>query len=76
MKTDMLHRFLLDNMSGNHGEVKIHCKHFIPAEAEEIAKELQEADPDWKYSLVFPPEFEGHACIEAHDKDGNFMGRF
>lgn len=50
-------------------------KLFTPAEAEKIAKEMQENDPDWKYIVNHDPTGKGFSFIEVYDEDGQFVER-
>lgn len=51
---------------------------YTKAEADRIAGELQVADPEWVYSVASAPASEnsGLHCVEAHEQDGTFIGRF
>jgi hypothetical protein len=49
---------------------------YTKADADRIAAELQIADPEWIYSVAKAPENCGLYCVEAHEKDGEFIGLF
>jgi len=74
----LLNEGLLDqgNHPHNHAEVKVPPKQFLADEVTQLAKELQEADPEWIYKAIPFPEMEGYFMIEAYEKDGTFIGRF
>lgn len=50
---------------------------YLKADAERMAGELQEFELDgWKYTVAPSPDNCGLFCIEAHEADGSFIGRF
>lgn len=51
--------------------------HYPPSEAERVATLLQAEDPDWTYTVQYPPEDDqGWAHIEVRDEQGQFVGLF
>lgn len=46
-----------------------------PKKAEEVAKELQKADPDWKYVVKHDPKGKGFSFIEIYDESGVLVGK-
>ena len=49
---------------------------FSPAEAEKVAKELQQGDPEWQYEVIHDPAKTGFSFIEIYDENGDFVENF
>ncbi|HCW04101.1 MAG TPA: hypothetical protein DGK91_05945 [Clostridium sp.] len=49
---------------------------FKPEQAERIAQELQNGDPDWNYRVKHDPTGRGNSLIEIYDEDGEFVSFF
>lgn len=50
-------------------------KLFQPAEAERVAKTLEENDQDWSYVVRHDPKGTGYSFVEVYDEDGEFIGK-
>lgn len=48
---------------------------YRPEEAEAVACEMRESDPDWKYVVKHDPTGRGYSFIEIYDEDGLFVGK-
>lgn len=48
---------------------------FPPAEAERVAAEMAQGDPDWTYVVRHDPAGTGLSYIEVQDEDGHVVGR-
>ncbi len=46
---------------------------FDPKKVDEIAAELQAADPDWTYKVKHDPKGIGYSLIQIFDEDGIFI---
>lgn len=50
-------------------------KLFEPEQAEAVAEDLRESDPDWTYEVKHDPKGTGKSFIEIYDEDGEYVGR-
>jgi len=49
---------------------------FLPEQAEQIAAELQQNDPDWQYKAIHDPSGKGMSYVVIYDEEGEFVGKY
>jgi hypothetical protein len=49
---------------------------YQPAQAEQIAAQLQESDDDWTYRVVHDPKGTGYSYITIYDEEGELVGKY